>query len=189
MNLKIGVIISTTRPTRVGDKVGKWFYEKVKNTPSVAFELIDLQHIDLPFLSEPEEPSSGHYTQDRVINWSKKIDELDGFVFVTAEYNNGIPAPLKNAIDSIYKEWNRKPVAFVGYGSYGATRAVEQLVNVTAKIGMAPLSKTFVSILHPWEAIHEDGSIDEKFVNGKIEGLITNLKWWATTLKAAREQN
>ena len=186
MSLKIGIIISTTRPTRSGNKVGKWFFDKVSKNPDLEFELIDLNEVDLPFLSEPESASSGHYTQEKVIAWSKKVEGLDGFVFVTAEYNNGIPAPLKNAIDTLYHEWDRKPVTFVGYGTYGATRAVEQLVNVTAKVGMVPLPKTFVGIVHPWDAIHDDGTVDEQYVQGKVEGLLDNLKWWAQTLKTNR---
>ncbi len=189
MSMKIGVVISTTRPTRVGHHVANWFMQKVSGNPDLEFELIDLKEVDLPFLSEPESPSTGHYTQDKVIAWSKKVEGLDGFVFITAEYNNGIPAPLKNAFDTIYHEWDRKPVAFIGYGTYGATRAVEQLVNVTAKVGMAPLSKTFVSIVHPWDAIHKDGSVDETAVTGNLDGLIANLTWWAQTLKANRSQS
>jgi multimeric flavodoxin WrbA len=41
----------------------------------------------------------------------------DGFVFVTPEYNYGPSAVLKNAIDWVYPEWNRKAAAFVSYGS------------------------------------------------------------------------
>lgn len=186
MSAKIGVIISTTRPTRVGRHVAEWFMSRVADTDGLEFELIDLQEWDLPFLSEPESPSTGNYTQEIVKKWSAKIDSLDGFVFVTAEYNNGPPAPLKNAIDTVYNEWNRKPVAFVGYGGYGATRAVEQLVDTASKIGMVPLSKTFVSLLSPWDSVKKDGSVDESFVQGKVEGLVDNLKWWADLLKTAR---
>lgn len=186
MSLKIAVIVSTTRPTRVGRKIADWFMVRIKDFPDTEFELIDLKELDLPFMSEPESASSGHYTQDKVIAWSKKADSFDGFIFITAEYNNGYPAPLKNALDTIYHEWNRKPVAFVGYGTYGATRAVEQLVNVTAKVGMVPLPKTFVGITHPWESVKSDGSVDEKFVIGHIDALLENLKWWGEALKVAR---
>lgn len=188
MSLKIGVVISTTRPTRVGDKVAQWFLNQdaVKNSPDLDFELIDLKELDLPFLSEPESPSTGNYTQAKTIAWSKKVTSLDGLVFVTAEYNNGPPAPLKNAIDTVYHEWDRKPVAFVGYGSYGAARAVEQLADITAKVGMAPLLKTFIGILHPWDSIHDDGTIDPAFVQGNIEAFVANLAWWTQALAAPK---
>jgi NAD(P)H-dependent FMN reductase len=92
---------------------------------------------------------------------------------------------LKNAIDSVYNEWDRKPVAFVGYGTYGATRAVEQLVDIAAKVGLVPLSKTFVGLLEPWNAVL-NGEIKEEYVRGNVEGLLENLQWWTDTLKAAR---
>ncbi len=188
MGLKIGVIISSTRPTRVGDKVAQWFMNQpaVTGSAELDFELIDLKELDLPFLSEPESASTGRYTQAKTKAWSQQVEALDGFVFITAEYNNGVPAPLKNAIDTIYNEWDRKPAAFVGYGTYGATRAVEQLANITAKVGMVPLLKTFVGIMDPWDSVGQDGSVKPEYVHGRLEKLIENLAWWATLLKAAR---
>jgi len=186
MSLKIGVIVSSTRPTRVGRQVADWFMSKVSATEGVEFELIDLKEWDLPFLSEPKSPSSGEYSLESSKKWSTKVTKLDGFVFVTAEYNNGPPAPLKNAIDSLYKEWDRKPVAFVGYGTYGATRAVEQLVDIVAKVGMMPLSKTFVGLLSPWGAISPEGKINEDYVQGNVDSLVENLKWWAELLQPVR---
>lgn len=185
MATKIGVIVSTTRPTRVGRVVADWFMDKVKDDRDLEFVLLDLQEINLPFLNEKKSPSSGEYEHEHTKQWSKTIDGLDGFVFVTAEYNNGPPAPLKNAIDSVYHEWDKKPVAFVGYGTYGAARAIEQLVETTAKIGMMPLSKTVVGILKPWDSITDDG-VNEDYVQGNFDGMLTNLSWWAELLKSAR---
>jgi NAD(P)H-dependent FMN reductase len=187
MSLKIGVLTSTTRPTRFGPKVASWFMDQVKDTSGVEFELIDLAEQDLRLLDEPKSPSSGEYQYEYTKRWSEKIKGLDGFVFVTAEYNNGPPAALKNAIDVIYHEWDRKPVAFVGYGTYGATRAVEQLVDITAKVGMAPLTKTFVGIVKSWEAADEDGNMKPDHVFGNVDHLVENLKWWGETLKQARQ--
>lgn len=186
MSVKIGVIVGSTRPIRQGRKVADWFMSEVAETEGVEFELLDLEEWNLPFLSEPKSPSSGEYEQESTKKWSAKIDSLDGFVLVTAEYNNGPPAPLKNALDTVYHEWDKKPVAFVGYGSYGATRAVEQLVNNTAKIGMVPLSKVFVSIIKNWEAFNEDGTVKPEYVMGHAPKVVENLRWWAETLKAAR---
>jgi NAD(P)H-dependent FMN reductase len=158
---------------------------KIDTTEGLEFELIDLKEVDLDFLNEEHSPSTGNYDLPKTKAWSKKIAGLDGFIFVTAEYNNGIPAPLKNALDSVYNEWDRKPVAFVGYGTYGAVRAMEHLVNVTAKLGMVPLSKTAVGILAPWESVTKDG-VKEGFVHGSLEALLENLQWWTDVLKNAR---
>lgn len=186
MSVKIGVIVASTRPARAGRHIADWFMDQVSGSDGVIFDLIDLKEEDLPFLPEPKSAASGEYEKDSTKKWSEKINQYDGYVFVTAEYNNGPPAPLKNALDTLYHEWDRKPVAFVGYGGYGATRAVEQLVDSTAKIGMVPLSKTFVGVIKVWEALDSNNKVKPEFVMGNPEKMVENLKWWAETLKAAR---
>jgi NAD(P)H-dependent FMN reductase len=186
--LKIGVIVSTTRPARKGRIVADWFMTKLKDNAAAQFDLIDLKEINLPFLNENLSPAKGVYEHEHTKKWSELISSYDGYIFVTAEYNNGPPAPLKNAIDTLYNEWNRKPVAFVGYGGYGATRSVEQLVNIASKIGMAPLSQTFVGIIKEWESVSSDGKVDESFVMGNTDKLIDNLLWWANALKTAKAE-
>ena len=79
------------------------------------------------------------------LRWGKKMAELDGYIFVTAEYNHRLPAMLKNALDYAYVEYNRKPATFVGYGSAGAARAVEQLRLVLAELQVATLKTPFMS--------------------------------------------
>lgn len=188
MSLKIGIIVSTTRPTRVGRVVADWFYDKVKNAEELDFTVIDLAEENLPFMNEQESPSSGKYELEHTKKWSKKIADCDGFVFVTAEYNNSMPAPLKNAIDTVYHEWDKKPVAFVGYGAYGGVRSVEHLVNISAKVGMMPLSKTAVGIMDPWSSVSKDSSVNEDYVHGNVDGLVDNLAWWSKILKQARDK-
>lgn len=182
--MKIGVIVSTTRPTRVGRKVADWVLTQVKDTEGLDFEIIDLKDEDLPFLNEVHSPSTGKYELESTKAWSKKIDSFDGFILVTAEYNHGYPAPLKNALDSVFHEWHRKPVAFVGYGTYGAAHSIDQLISVTAKLGMVPLGNTVVGIVKPWEAVQEDGSISPELVMGHIDGLVENLRFWTEALKS-----
>jgi len=68
------------------------------------------------------------------------------FVVVTPEYNHGYPAPLKSLIDSVGREWQAKPVAFVSYGGVsGGLRAVEQLRQVFAKLHMVTNAMPSVS--------------------------------------------
>ncbi len=188
MKPKIGVIVSTTRPTRAGLGVAEWFVDQVKDMPEMDFELIDLKEVDLPLLSEPESASSGNYTQDKVKAWSKRIADFDGFVIVMAEYNNGYPAPLKNAFDTLYHEWSQKPVAFVGYGTYAASRAIDHMVAVVAKVNAMPITSTVIGVVKPWEAMDEKGWPKAEYVMGNMAHFVDNLRWWATTLKAARKQ-
>ena len=74
-----------------------------------------------------------------------KIASLDGFVFVSPEYNHGIPAALKNAIDFLFAEWNDKAAGFVSYGGAGGARAVEHLRLVLAEVRVATVRGTIDS--------------------------------------------
>jgi NAD(P)H-dependent FMN reductase len=135
--IKVAVIIGSTRPGRVGAAVGKWAFEIAQRRKDAQFELVDLADFNLPLLDEPVPPSMGQYSKEHTKRWAAKIASFDAFVFVTAEYNHGIPGALKNAIDFLFAEWNNKAAGFVSYGSAGGARAVEQLRTVLAEVQMA----------------------------------------------------
>ena len=112
-----------------------------------SFELVDVKDYNLPLLDEPMPPSLGRYTQPHTKRWAAKIAEFDAFVFVTAEYNHGIPGALKNAIDYLYREWNHKAAGFVSYGAASGSRAVEQLRLVMAELRVADVrSQVLLSV-------------------------------------------
>ncbi len=90
--LKIAIILGSTRPGRVGESVAKWVYEIAKKRSDAEFELIDIKDSNLPLLDEEIPPSQGMYNQSHTKTWASKIAQFDSFVFVTAEYNHGIPA-------------------------------------------------------------------------------------------------
>ena len=53
-------------------------------------------------------------------------------LLLSAQYNWGYPAALKNAIDYLYHEWKGKPAAIISYGTRGGGKAAEQLKQVCA---------------------------------------------------------
>lgn len=186
MAYKIGVIVGSTRPQRLGLPIGQWFvHEANAASNELTFDLIDLKEINLPFLDEPKSADTGEYMHEHTKKWSELISGYDGFVLVTAEYNHGPPAPLKNALDFLAKEWSRKPVAFVGYGGLGGARAVTLLRVITSELGMAPVWSA-LHIRAPWTSVHEDGSIDPDFISGKMEKFLDELTWWTKSLHNAR---
>src|SRR5215213_6321790 len=117
---KIAIIISTTRATRFGDKPAKWISDIAAQRTDLVSEIIDLRDFPMPFFDEVASNAWVPSTNEVAQRWQKKIAEFDGYIFVSAEYNRGVPAVLKNALDYAYPEWNKKPAAFVGYGSVGA---------------------------------------------------------------------
>jgi NAD(P)H-dependent FMN reductase len=136
MSKKIAVIISSTRPSRIGHDIADWFVRNVSDTPDARFKIIDLREINLPFMDEVHTPRLGKYEKDYTKKWKALIDSFDGYVFVTAEYNAGYPAPLKNAIDYLSAEWHDKPAAIVSYGWSGGASAAGQLRQVLERLKM-----------------------------------------------------
>lgn len=134
---RIGIILGSTRPGRNTEQVARWVYEQARKRQDAEFELVDIAEYGLPLLDEPVPPSMGQYSKPHTLRWAEKIASFDGFVFVTPEYNHGIPGALKNAIDFLYKEWNNKSAGFVSFGSAGGVRAVEHLRGVMAEMQIA----------------------------------------------------
>lgn len=192
MALRIAVIIGSTRPKRFSEIPAKWIFGEVKKLPDVEVEQLDLRDYPMPFYDEPQSPSmvKDRYPNPAVQKWAEKVAACDAFVVVSPEYNHGYPAVLKNAFDSIYREWNNKAVCFVSYGSVGGARVVEQLRLVAVELQMAPIR----------QSVHIPGNIIFPITMGKAEWtaeteaglqknadlMLTQLVWWAKALKAAR---
>src|SRR5690606_14476488 len=134
---RIGIIIGSTREGRFGDKPARWISGIAAKRTDMQFELIDLRDYPLPFFEEQMSPVYAPTQHPVAQRWAARLATLDGFIVVTPEYNHGASAVLKNALDYAYKEFNRKPIAFVGYGGVGAARSVEHLRMVAVDLQMA----------------------------------------------------
>ena len=138
--MRIAVIVGSTRPGRKGTTVGHWVDDHARKRDDVPgrveFDLLELEDFDLPLLDEPMVPAAAdrEYETPQTRVWSEAIDRYDGFVFVTPEYNHGVPAAMKNAVDVLGPEWAHKAVAFVSYGANGGVRAVEQWRTILANL-------------------------------------------------------
>jgi NAD(P)H-dependent FMN reductase len=186
--LKIAIILGSTRPGRNGEAVSQWIHEIAKKHNDAEFELVDVKDFNLPLLDEPIPPSMGQYSKEHTKAWSAKINSFDAYVFVTAEYNHGIPGALKNAIDFLFKEWNNKVAGFVSYGGAGGVRAVEQLRLVMAELQVATVrSQVQLSLFTDFENFtkFKPAPYNEKFVNDMLDQVIS----WGSALKTLRTKN
>jgi NAD(P)H-dependent FMN reductase len=184
-DLKLAIILGSTRPGRNGQAVADWVLAQAKERTSADYELIDLLDYPLPHLDEPVPPSRGRYVGEHTKAWAAKIGEFDGYVFVTPEYNHSTSGVLKNAIDYLYAEWNNKAAAFVAYGNVGGARAIEHLRAVSSELQLAHVRQTLTfSLMTDFEnfsvftpAAHHDAL---------AVTLFTQLESWAGALKAIR---
>lgn len=185
---KIAVIMSTTRASRFADTPAAWISGLAAARGDMEIELIDLRDYPMPFFDEPASNAWVPSTSDVARRWQGKVASFDGYIFVTAEYNRGLPAVLKNALDYAYPEWNRKPCACVGYGSVGGARAIEQLRLSCIELQMAP-TRTGVHIQGGdfFDALQEGKPLaDIPYIEQNALAMLDELLWWAKALRHAR---
>lgn len=136
--MKIGIVIGSIREGRNGKSVGDWVAAQAGARGDADFEVLDLKEFEVPLLTSATLPAMANrqYEHASVTRWSEAVDACDGFVFVTPEYNHGVPGGFKNAVDSLGPEWTGKTVGLVSYGADGGIRAVEQWRQIFANFQM-----------------------------------------------------
>ena len=182
------IIIGSTRPGRVGLPVGEWFADRAREDGAFDVSVADLAEWNLPFLDEPNHPRLRQYVHDHTERWSEVVDAADAFVFVMPEYNHGIAAPLKNAIDYLHVEWDRKPVGFVSYGGVSAgTRAVQMTKQIVLALRMVPINDA-VSVPFVKSMIGDDGAFHPTpIVEESVQPMLDELAAVAAAMRSVRE--
>jgi chromate reductase len=125
---KIAIVVGSLRQDSINLKVAK-------SLCAMAHERLDCDIVligDLPvYNQEYDADSPAPYGRFR-----EEIAAADGVLFVTPEYNRGVPGVLKNAIDVGSRPygksvWNQKPAAIIsaspgGIGGFGANHQLRQ---------------------------------------------------------------
>lgn len=186
---KIGIIIGTTRQGRFADGPARWIADIAGRRRDADYEIVDLRDYPMPFFEELGSPFYVPPQNEVALKWASKIDSLDGYIFLTAEYNHSISGVLKNALDYAYKEFNRKPATFVAYGGTGGARAVEHLRNILAELQVASLKFPVHIGMNEMLGIMREGKTmaDFPYLDDTAEKMLDELIWWTTALKNARE--
>ena len=184
--LKVAIVVGSTRPGRKALAVARWVHGIATTRSDAQFEIVDIQDFNLPLLDEAMPPARGEYSQPHTKAWAAKIASFDAYVFVTPEYNHGPSGALKNAIDFLYREWNNKAAGFVGYGSAGGVRAVEQLRLVMGEILVADVrAQVALSLFTDFEnfTTFKPAPLHEKSVHTMLDQVIA----WGGALKGLRK--
>lgn len=181
------IITSTTRPGNKGIAIANWMTELAKKNGSFEVELLELAKINLPLMDEPEHPRLQKYQHTHTRSWSEKINEADAFVIILGEYNYGIPAPIKNAIDYLFLEWKYKPLGLVSYGGIsGGLRSAQMLKQVVTTVGMMPIPEQ-VNLPFFSKMINEQGAFEpDESAERSAANMLSQLHKWAGALKTLR---
>lgn len=185
---KIAIVVGSTRAARFAETPAEWIAKIAKANSEIDVDIVDLRDFPLPFFDEVASSAWAPSQNEVAQKWQQKVASYDGFIFIAAEYNHGPTAVLKNAIDYAANEWNKKPAGFVGYGSVGGARAVEQLRLHAVELQMAPVKSAVHIAWADFLAAKQGGKKLEDFdhLNQAGAALVNDIVWWAKVLKAAR---
>jgi len=185
-NLKILVIVGTTRRGRLGRTIADW-YMRSANDHRLDIEILDVADLDLPLFNEAVSPQLHQYSPIQK-ELAAKINQADGFIFVTGEYNHAPPASLKNLLDYLYTEWNYKAAAFVGYGVNGGIRSIEHLVQILTELRIASI-RDHIIVTDINSAIDDaTKEVKPQYVRGHITKQLDELAHWSRALRSLRQQ-
>jgi NAD(P)H-dependent FMN reductase len=186
------VITGTTRQGRFSERVAAWVLERLGDHGGFDVEPVDLRDHPVPLFDDATPPAraGGVYENDHVTQFAATVARADCFLVLTAEYNHGYPAVLKNAMDSTFVEWRRKPISFVGWGNVGGARAVEQLRQVAVEFEMAPLRWAVHILPDVLLPLLRDEDPDDLAVlaplDPRLNVLADDMAWWMHALATAR---
>ena len=176
--LKIGIILGSTRTGRLSPQVGQWVKKFADQREDASYEIVDIKDYQLPLLGESDDVSG-------ITKWNEKLATLDGFIFIVQEYNHSMSAALKNALDLARDAWNNKSAGIVSYGSIGGARAAEHLRNVLGELQVADVrTQVLLSLFTDFE----NGEVfkPQTLHEANLTVLLDQVNTWAKALKTIR---
>lgn len=135
--MKISIIYGSVRSARKGVKAAKYLEKKLLDR-DIRVSFIDPLEFNLPLLDKmykEYEPGAAPALMEQLAHI---LENSDGFLIVTGEYNHSIPPALKNLLDHFQREYYFKPSAIASYsaGSFGGVRAAVHMRVIAGELGM-----------------------------------------------------
>ena len=168
---KIAIIVGSLRKDSINRKIAK-------SLCAMAHERLDCDIVpidDLPLYNQDYDADS----PPQYGRFRDSIAAADGVLFVTPEYNRGVPGVLKNAIDVGSRPygksvWNQKPAAIVSAspGSIGGFGANHQVRQACVFLNMPVMQHPEAYLGH----VNDDSfDADGCLKDGPLKDLVTSL--------------
>ena len=175
--MKITILLGTGREGRQSAKVAKFILAQTKaaNFEAKLFDVRDYgSAVTIP--SWEKNP--------RAKKWQTAVKQADALIMVVPEYNHSFPGEFKILLDSLFKEYLKKPVGLcaVSNGAFGGARLAEQLMSVFNYLQMVWVGPP-VYFPKVAELFDEAGEIKDEGYQEKLKKLFTDLQWYADKLK------
>ena len=179
--MHILVLSGSTRTQRQTHQVAEEVTRRLKAIDGFDAELLDLQAANLPFLDLTlhADPSPS----DELQAIGKKLEEADGFIIVSPEYNAGFPGVLKNFMDYFLPQYKHKPAGIVAVsaGMLGGVNAARTLQGYLLQLKMILLPSFLIT--PKVQSLFKDGKLTDEGYSKRLDGFLAEYAWLAKKLK------
>jgi NAD(P)H-dependent FMN reductase len=186
--LTLAVILGSVRSDRQGIRAARLLTEALA---ALGHEpvLVDPMEVALPLLDRMYKEHPKGEAPEPLERLAELYRRADGFIIVSAEYNNGIPPALKNLLDHFLEEYFWRPSGIVCYsaGQFGGVRAAMQLRMTLAELGMPSIPSIF-PIPRIAHNLSEAGEPQADWIAPSLARFLGEFVWYAKALKAQRAQ-
>ncbi len=186
--MKTAVIYGSVRDHREGIRAAR-SVEKALNERGHEVTLVDPreEQYQLPLLNKMYKEYGEGDAPPNMEGIAKVLDEADGLVVVTGEYNHSVPPALKNLLDHFQKEYLFKPSAIVSYsaGSFGGVRAAVHLRVILAELGTPSISSV-LPVPKVQETLKENGAAFDARHDQRMARFLEEYEWYLNALKEGR---
>lgn len=184
--LRCVVVYGSVRERRQGIRAARFIVRQLE-ARGHHVDLIDPLEVQLPLLEKTYAAYDEGEAPDELERLAGLYRAADAFVFVSGEYNHGLPPALKNLIDYFLHEYFWRPAGIVTYsaGSFGGVRAGIHLRNVLGEVGLATIP-SMLPVPRVSDAFEMDGTSSDERYHKRADRFLGELCWYARALKAAR---
>jgi len=182
---KIALIVGSVRHERQGIKVARWIEEKLKNRNHIVY-LIDPVDLDLPLLDKMYKEMAD--PPEKLRDLRNKMNDAEGYLPITPEYNHSTSAAMKNTLDYFLEEYFFKPSAIVSYspGGFGGINAAQHMRLIFGELGAPSIPSSFpISKVH--EVFNEDGKLIDSRYEKRVERFLEEFEWYIEALTNQRK--
>ncbi|NVJ62491.1 MAG: NAD(P)H-dependent oxidoreductase [Gammaproteobacteria bacterium] len=192
MTVKLLAFAGSLRKESFNKKLAKLLADYGKEA-GAEVEFIDLADLPMPLFNEDDEAENGIH--ENALKLKQKMNEADGFIITSPEYNGSYSGVLKNTIDwasrqaegeGILESFKDKYAAIFSTspGAFGGLRSLSQLRLLLSGIGTTVLS-TQVAIPKANDAFDESGNlVSEKRVSS-LQAVVSRLVKTCAAMKTA----
>ncbi|MFP7571750.1 NADPH-dependent FMN reductase [Marivita sp. S2033] len=150
--------------------------------------LIEGSIADIPLYNADEEQAHG--LPPAVETLKSQIEDADGLLLFSPEYNNSIPGVFKNAIDwtsrpagDISRVFGAKPVAVLGAspGGFGTILAQDSWLSVLRTLGTRSWWSGRLMVARAANVFDDEGRLTDKQIRQRLETFLAGFVAFAAT--------